>query len=55
VVIAAIFEFLGALLLGGQVTRTIAGSIAKTSTFKSYPALFMFGEWVIIPDECQYY
>eukprot|EP00775_Hariotina_reticulata_P009363 gene9363-9526_t len=43
VVIAAIFEFLGALLLGGQVTRTIAGSIAKTSTFKNYPALFMFG------------
>jgi phosphate/sulfate permease len=43
VVIAAIFEFLGALLLGGQVTRTIAGSIARVSTFRTYPAQFMFG------------
>lgn len=31
VVIAAIFEFLGAMLLGGAVTKTIAGGIAKTS------------------------
>ncbi|WIA38221.1 hypothetical protein OEZ86_001565 [Tetradesmus obliquus] len=43
VVIAAIFEFLGAILLGGSVTKTIAGGIAKTSTFSAYPALFMFG------------
>jgi sodium-dependent phosphate transporter len=43
VVIAAIFEFLGAMLLGGQVTKTIAGGIAKTSTFTSNPYVFMFG------------
>lgn len=43
VCIAAVFEFLGAMLLGGSVTRTIAGSIAKPSTFTKYPALFMFG------------
>jgi phosphate/sulfate permease len=33
VVIAAIFEFLGAMLLGGSVTRTIAGGIAKTKVW----------------------
>jgi sodium-dependent phosphate transporter len=43
-VIAAIFEFLGAMLLGGQVTRTIAGGIAKTTTFTRFPSLFAFGE-----------
>ncbi|KAI8476390.1 MAG: phosphate transporter [Monoraphidium minutum] len=43
VVIAAIFEFLGAMLLGGNVTKTIAGGIAKTTSFAKYPALFMFG------------
>ncbi|WIA36993.1 hypothetical protein OEZ86_008230 [Tetradesmus obliquus] len=43
VVIASIFEFLGAMLLGGQVTKTIAGGIAKTSTFAKFPALFAFG------------
>ena len=43
-VIASIFEFLGAMLLGGQVTKTIAGGIAKTSTFAKFPALFAFGE-----------
>jgi hypothetical protein len=32
------------MLLGGQVTRTIAGGIAKTSTFAKYPSLFAFGE-----------
>eukprot|EP00878_Enallax_costatus_P033281 GHUV01036692.1.p1 GENE.GHUV01036692.1~~GHUV01036692.1.p1 ORF type:complete len:538 (+),score=156.99 GHUV01036692.1:799-2412(+) len=31
------------MLLGGSVTRTIAGSIAKPTTFARYPALFMFG------------
>ncbi|KAF6259740.1 sodium/phosphate symporter [Scenedesmus sp. NREL 46B-D3] len=37
------FEFLGAMLLGGQVTRTIAGGIAKTATFAKFPSLFAFG------------
>lgn len=43
VLIASIFEFLGAMLLGGQVTKTIAGGIAKSSTFNSNPYVFMFG------------
>ncbi|GBF99738.1 sodium phosphate symporter [Raphidocelis subcapitata] len=43
VVIAAIFEFLGAMLLGGNVTRAIAGSIANTRTFASTPSIFMYG------------
>jgi phosphate/sulfate permease len=43
VLIAAVFEFLGAMLLGGNVTRAIAGSIANSSTFASTPAVFMFG------------
>lgn len=51
VVIAAIFEFLGALLLGGAVTRTIAGNIARVTTFRRYPAQFMFGEWCCRCDD----
>jgi solute carrier family 20 (sodium-dependent phosphate transporter) len=43
ILIAAIFEFLGAMLLGGAVTKTIAGGIAKSKTFAKYPQLFMFG------------
>jgi hypothetical protein len=41
--IAAVFEFTGAVTLGGQVTKTVAGSIANTSTFEGYPAVFMYG------------
>jgi phosphate/sulfate permease len=33
----------GAMTLGGQVTRTIAGGIARPQTFAKFPALFMFG------------
>jgi hypothetical protein len=43
IAIASVFEFLGAFFLGGSVTRTIAGNIARTSTFASTPALFMYG------------
>lgn len=31
------------MTLGGQVTRTIAGGIARPATFAKFPALFMFG------------
>ena len=31
------------MLLGGNVTNTIAGGIARPSDFKDYPALFMYG------------
>jgi sodium-dependent phosphate transporter len=43
VCIAAVFEFTGAVTLGGQVTRTVAGSIANTKTFAGHPATFMYG------------
>jgi sodium-dependent phosphate transporter len=43
VAIAAVFEFLGAMFLGGAVTKTVAGGIAKPKTFMKAPQLFMFG------------
>jgi sodium-dependent phosphate transporter len=43
VAIAAVFEFLGAMLLGGSVTKTVAGGIAKPAAFAKQPQLFMFG------------
>eukprot|EP00877_Chromochloris_zofingiensis_P004930 jgi/Chrzof1/14438/Cz09g02260.t1 len=43
VAIASVFEFLGAILLGGNVTKTIAGGIANPKTFAKYPAIFMYG------------
>jgi hypothetical protein len=42
-----------AMLLGGQVTRTIAGGIAKTATFAKYPSLFAFGEYWLHVGTCQ--
>lgn len=33
IVVAGIFEFLGAVLLGSGVTDTIKGGIAKTSAY----------------------
>lgn len=41
--IAAVLEFLGAMSLGGEVSKTIAGSIAKPSTFAADPELFAYG------------
>jgi phosphate/sulfate permease len=43
VAIAGVFEFLGAMLLGGSVTKTVAGGIARPKAFTSQPQLFMFG------------
>jgi len=43
VCIAAVFEFTGAVTLGGNVTKAVAGSIASTSRFEDYPAVFMYG------------
>jgi phosphate/sulfate permease len=48
VAIASVFEFLGAMLLGGNVSRTVAASIARMSAFKEHPDVFMWGE---LPDE----
>lgn len=55
--IAAVFEFLGAMLLGGAVTRTIAGGIANAATFTRYPALFLYGKFALgwsLPSERTY-
>lgn len=41
--IAAVLEFVGAMSLGGEVSKTIAGSIAKPSTFASDPEIFAYG------------
>ncbi|KAK9815833.1 hypothetical protein WJX72_010493 [[Myrmecia] bisecta] len=43
VVIAAIFEFAGALLLGRVSTATIAGGIADYNSFTRYPEVFAYG------------
>ena len=36
-IVGTVFELAGALSLGSAVTDTIAGSIARTSTFTQYP------------------
>lgn len=42
-IIAAIFEFTGAIALGGEVARTIAGSITSPVYFQAQPEVFMYG------------
>ncbi len=41
--IAAVFEFVGAVSLGGEVAKTVAGGITNPNNFIEYPELFMFG------------
>lgn len=43
VIIAIIFEFVGALVLGRVITETIAGSIADPSVFAREPEVFAYG------------
>ena len=43
VIIAAIFEFAGAVLAGGQVTSTIRKGIVDVSSIESTPELLIFG------------
>jgi len=43
VIIAAIFEFVGAIALGGNVAKTIAGGITSPSNFQQEPQVFMYG------------
>ena len=43
VIIAIIFEFTGALVLGRVVTSVIAGSIAKPEVFNSEPEIYAYG------------
>lgn len=42
-IIAAIFEFLGAVLLGGHVSDTIRKGIADQECFRGFPAALMWG------------
>jgi len=41
--IAGIFEFLGAMVLGGETTKTVASDIANLSLFKDVPEIYMYG------------
>ncbi|OGO91393.1 MAG: phosphate permease [Coxiella sp. RIFCSPHIGHO2_12_FULL_42_15] len=43
IIIAAIFEALGSLLAGGQVTETIRGKILDTAAFTQAPDLLIYG------------
>ena len=43
VILASIFEFSGALVLGSPVTNTLAGSISNVTYFKSQPYVLMYG------------
>lgn len=43
VIIAAIFEFAGALGLGGETTKTISSDISNVSMFNKAPELYMYG------------
>jgi inorganic phosphate transporter, PiT family len=43
IVIAAIFEFAGAILAGGQVTKTIRKGIVDTSLLNNSPELLVYG------------
>ena len=41
--IAGIFEFLGAMVLGGETTKTVASDISNLSLFKDVPEIYMYG------------
>lgn len=41
--IAAVFEFVGAVVLGGEVSRTVAGLITSPGYFVDMPEVFAYG------------
>ena len=43
ILVAAVFEFAGAVLVGAHVTETIKGGIIPPEHFASHPELFMYG------------
>ena len=43
IILASIFEFTGAMVLGSPVTNTLAGSISNVAYFKSQPYVLMYG------------
>lgn len=48
VVVATVFEFLGALFFGGHVTKTIRKGIADQECFEDNPALLMHGMMCVL-------
>lgn len=42
-IIAGIFEFLGAMVLGGETTKTISSDIANVKMFNQFPEMYMYG------------
>nr|ABB92147.1 sodium-coupled phosphate transporter protein [Dunaliella viridis]ACL28157.1 sodium-coupled phosphate transporter protein [Dunaliella viridis] len=42
-IIAGVFEFVGAVSLGGTVVKTVKGSITDPSMFKDQPQIFAYG------------
>eukprot|EP00195_Chlamydomonas_chlamydogama_P005795 CAMPEP_0202904830 /NCGR_PEP_ID=MMETSP1392-20130828/31296_1 /ASSEMBLY_ACC=CAM_ASM_000868 /TAXON_ID=225041 /ORGANISM="Chlamydomonas chlamydogama, Strain SAG 11-48b" /LENGTH=650 /DNA_ID=CAMNT_0049592659 /DNA_START=226 /DNA_END=2178 /DNA_ORIENTATION=+ len=43
VCVAAVFEFVGAITLGGETSKTIAGDIAYPPMFANVPEIYMYG------------
>jgi inorganic phosphate transporter, PiT family len=43
IIIAAIFEFAGAVIAGGNVTNTIRGGIVDLSAFEGHPEMLVYG------------
>lgn len=43
VIVAGIFEFVGAMVLGGEVVKTVKGGITSPEYFAETPELFAFG------------
>jgi len=48
VMLAAVFEFLGALLMGSSVSKTMRKGIAKTDCFTDNPGLLIYGMTCVI-------
>ena len=48
ILVAAVCEFSGAVLMGSGVTDTIKGSIASLATFKRTPDLFLYGFFCVM-------
>ncbi|KXS15638.1 phosphate transporter, partial [Gonapodya prolifera JEL478] len=48
VIIASIFEFVGAIALGSGVASTIRGSILSTSSYAAQPEVLMFGMLCVV-------
>ncbi|CAN0397138.1 unnamed protein product [Pylaiella littoralis] len=48
VVLAGIFEFLGSVLLGSHVTKTIRSGIADIECFEDNPGILMYGNMCVV-------